>query len=262
MEDNENKSTPKVVSKDNVFVGLVGPLAFPEFNVIPGQESRKITLDDVIKNLCSETIVPEIENFKKSYEHISENIHKLFIVPTEFRILNKLVYPLKSAIRGYVTGNYLSTIALCGMVAEMAIIFHYETLKIKINERDAEDVVKKLFGRKFEKLGQESRIRFLQALGFLDDELVKNFNTIRDCRREYLHFLSKDIANIAPDAKKAFDSALDIVIKILGVRIGEPGKIILNQNIVDYLNSKGLSEKSNSKDNYSDLVDKYENQSG
>ena len=233
------------MSKDNIFVGLLGPLAFPEFETIPGQKPKKISIEDVIKNLCAETVVPDIENFKKNYKHITENINKLFIVPTEFRILNKLIYPLKSAIRSYVTGNYLSTIALCGMVAEMTIIFHYETLKIKFNERDAEDVVKELYNRKFEKLGQEQRIKFLHALGFLHDDLVKKFDIIRDCRREYLHFLSKDLENIAPDAKKAFDATLDIVVTILGVRIGEPGKMVLNQNVIDYLDSKGLVKKPN-----------------
>lgn len=249
------------MSKDNIFVGLVGPLAFSGFRTLPGQKDKKITTEDVLKNLCAETVIPEIENFKKSYDHITENINKLFIVPTEFRILHKLIYPLKSAIRSYVTGNYLSTIALCGMVAEMAIIFQYETLKIKINGRDSEDVVKKMHGRKFEKLGQEQRVKILSALGFLDDELIEKFNIIRECRREYLHFLSKDLENVAPDAKKAFDAILDIVVKILGVRIGdEPGKISLNQNVVDYLTSKGLVEKTSEKNEYSDLVKKYEEQ--
>ncbi len=243
MEDNSGKRNPdELVSKDNVFEGLLGPLAFPEFETIPGQKPKKITLEEVIKNLCAENVIPEISNFKKSYEHITENIHKLSIVPAEFRILNKLVYPLKSAIRSYVTGNYLSTIALCGMVAEMAIIFHYETLKIKINEKEADYVVKKLYSRKFEKLGQEQRIKFLEALGFLGLELVEKFDIVRDCRREYLHFLSKDLSNVAPDAKKAFDATLDIVIRILGVRIGDPGKLVLNQNVIDYLRSKGLAQ--------------------
>jgi len=248
------------MSKDNIFVGLVGPLAFPEFQNIPGQKPKKITLEDVIKNLCAENIVYDIENFKKNYEHITENINKLFIVPTEYRILNKLIYPLKSAIRSYVTGNYLSTIALCGMVAEMAIIFHFETLKIKINDQNAETFVKKLYNRNFEKIGQDQRVRFLNALGFLDDNAVKSFDIIRECRREYLHFLSKDLENVAPDAKKTFDATLEIVVKILGVRIGEPGKMVLNQNIIEYLESKGLVEKSNDKNDYTELVGKYKKQ--
>jgi len=248
------------MSKNNIFVGLLGPLAFPEFQNIPGQKPKEITLQDVMKNLCAENVVPEIENFKKSYEHITENINKLFIVPTEYRILNKLIYPLKSAIRSYVTGNYLSTIALCGMVAEMTIIFHYETLKIKINDRDSESIIKKLYNRSFEKLGQDQRVKFLNALGFLDDSLVKEFDIIRECRREYLHFLSKDLDDVAPDAKKAFDATLEIVVKILGLRIGEPGKMVLNQNVIDYLESKGLVEKSNEKNDYSELVGKYKNQ--
>jgi len=248
------------MSKDNVFVGLLGPLAFPEFQTIPGQKPKEITLQDVIKNLCAENVVPEIGNFKKSYEHITENINKLFIVPTEYRILNKLIYPLKSAIRSYVTGNYLSTIALCGMVAEMAIIFHFETLKIKINDRDAEIIVKKLYNRNFERLSQDQRVKFLDALGFLDDDVVKNSDVIRACRRDYLHFLSKDLQNVAPDAKKAFDATLEIVVKILGLRIGEPGKMVLNQNVIDYLESKGLIEKSNDNNDYSELVGKYKKQ--
>ena len=233
------------MSKDNVFIGKLGPLAFVDADPIPGQKPKKLTFEDILKYISSETLVPEVDNYIKSYKHVSENINKLFIAPMEASIVNKLIYPLKSAIGSYMVGNYLGTIALCGMVAEMAVIFHYDTLKIQINEKTSDQVVKKIYNRKFEKLGQEQRVNFLNALGFLKDSLVENFDIVRETRRQYLHFLSKDISGIAPDAKKAFDATLDIVVSILGLRIGEPGKIVLNQNVIDYLNSKGLIQNSN-----------------
>jgi hypothetical protein len=57
--------------------------------------------------------------------------------------------------------------------------------------------------------------------------------------------LSKEHENIAPDAKKAFDATVEIVQKILGVGISPvtPGSTIMNQNVIDYLISKGLAEK-------------------
>lgn len=232
----------RIASKDNIFVGFLGPLSFPKMNPIPGQKSEEVTADDILKYLCSETVIPTIDNFTKSYEHISKNINKLFIVPSEYEILNKLVFPLKHAIGSYMVGNYLGTIAICGMVSEMAIIFHYDTLKIKLNKQDSEDVVKKLYGKTFEKIGQDRRIKFLQVMGYLNNELAEQFDIVRNCRNGYLHSLSKKHENIASDAKEAFDATLNIVVKILGVGIGEPGKVVFNQNVIDYLTEKKLIE--------------------
>lgn len=244
MTDDKKNNTG---SKDNVFVGFLGPLSFPKMNTFPGQEPEEITNEDILKYLCSEAVIPNIDNFKKTYKHISENINKLFIVPSEYEILNKLIFPLKHAIGSYMIGNYLGTIAICGMVSEMAIIFHYDTLKIKINKQDSEDVVKKLYNSTFERLGQDRRVKFLNVLGFLSDEMVKQFDIVRNCRNEYLHSLSKKHENLAPDAKKTFDATLDIVVKILGVGIGKPGKVVFNQNVIDYLTAKGLAQKNDKK---------------
>jgi len=188
MTENKKKQT---ASKDNIFVGFLGPLTFPKMSTFPGQKPEEITNEDILNYLCSETIVPSIDHYTKSYKHISENINKLFMVPSEYEILNKLIYPLKRAIGSYMVGNYLGAIAICGMVSEMAIIFHYDTLKIKINKQDSEDVVKKLYNTTFERLGQDRRVKFLNVLGFLSDEMVKQFNIVRNCRNEYLHSLSK-----------------------------------------------------------------------
>jgi hypothetical protein len=242
MTDDKEKKTS---SKNNIFVGFMNPLSFFKMEPIPGQKSEEVTMEDILGYLCSETTIPEIDNFKKSYKHISEHKNKLFIVPNENKILNKLIFPLKHAIGSYMIGNYLGTIAICGIVCEMTIIFHYETLKIKINKQDSEEAVKKLYGQSFEKLSQDRRVKFLQVMGFLRDELVEQFDIVRKCRNAYLHSLSKEHENIAPDAKKAFDATVEIVQKILGVGISPvtPGSTIMNQNVIDYLISKGLAEK-------------------
>jgi hypothetical protein len=57
-------------------------------------------------------------------------------------------------------GNYLAVIALCGMVAEMVAILHWELSEPKLNGQPMSA---------FEKLGQERRVRVLSAYGILSD---------------------------------------------------------------------------------------------
>ena len=45
MTDDEKKQT---VSKDNIFVGFMGPLSFPKMNTFPGQKPEEITNEDIL----------------------------------------------------------------------------------------------------------------------------------------------------------------------------------------------------------------------
>src|SRR5262245_11932797 len=64
------------------------------------------------------------------YKEISGKIHLLPFVPGEPRILEKLVWPLRHAMGSYMTGNYLGTIAMCGMVTEMVAILIFELCEV------------------------------------------------------------------------------------------------------------------------------------
>ncbi len=57
-------------------------------------------------------------------------------------------------------GNYLGTIALCGMVAEMVAVLLYEISNFSLKNRPmTEQDQTSVFGSKFEKLGQDRRVQ-------------------------------------------------------------------------------------------------------
>ena len=69
------------------------------------------------------------------------------------------------------------------MVAEMVTLLWWQLAETKLNgrtvtERDEEA----LFGRSFEKLGQERRVEILKAHGIITSHLAHDFGTIRGTR--------------------------------------------------------------------------------
>jgi len=221
---------------------MYSPLIFQEADERLSHKNKKITPIQILKYLSSETAIPSTEDIKKRYETIAENANIIFAVPMEFKILNKLIYPLKHAIGSYMMGNALETIALCGMVSEMAAVFLFEISKLRINDKPIKKIAKSMFNKEFEKLGQEQRIRFLHTLEIIDDEAKEQFVTVKNIRKQYLHFLSKEHEQINPDAKKVFDTTLKLIRWTLGITIVD-GKITLSEDVLNYLKEKNLINK-------------------
>lgn len=84
------------------------------------------------------------------------------IAPYTKEMFERLLKPLKSAKKNYCLGEYPATIALCGVVGEMLAILLWKINDVKLNGvpiTEKEEIG--LFGRSFEKLGQEQRLRIL-----------------------------------------------------------------------------------------------------
>jgi hypothetical protein len=220
---------------------FVNPLAFleaePPWNRLP--DSRP-DLDAVVAYACASGVPSDIESLLGRYLEISKEKKRLFAAPADETILEKLFWPLRHAKASYMFGNYLGTISLCGMVAEMVAILLFEMHRIEINgkpitEKGQED----LFGTRFENLGQDRRVRVLKAYGLIDHEMASQFDTIRIKRRRYLHFLSQSHQQLAADAVEVFLATASIVAGVIGQDI-EDGKLRLNPALMAYLVRKGV----------------------
>ena len=251
-DDMKAEITPKPVvsssddqQNNSRIIASINPLVFIEADdrFKFGKAKRNMTSDTVLKYLASETFIPEMDNIKKNYDWIAKDATRLFVVPAEYKILEKMVRPLKNAIGAYIIGNSLDTISLCGTVSEMIAIFLFEINELSMDGRPLsnEKELKKHLDR-FEKLGQYERVKKLLKFGLIDEEIRSKFDSVRKIRKEYLHRLSKKNDNIAPDAKESFDVTLDIFLKITGLSVKD-GMAILNQKIIDYLDKKNLVEK-------------------
>lgn len=165
---------------------------------------------------------------------------RLFAAPFEERILDKLIWPLRHAKASYMVGNYLSVIALCGMVAEMVSLLAWSISETQLNGRlmtEADE--KSLFGSTVEKLGQERRVQILWAYGLIDADGKRRFDTARETRRKYLHLWSQDHDSLPKDAVRIYHAALVLVVGVIGQDV-QDGKILINSRLVKYLERKGV----------------------
>jgi hypothetical protein len=188
----------------------LNPLAFLEADEPWASSSQdKPTLESVLRFLCPVDEVLDIEKLLARYREISTEPVRLFLAPAEQRILDKLIWPLRNAKASFMVGNYLGTISLAGMVAEMVAILLWETTDSQINGRPMTKIDEELlFGRGFEKLGQERRVSVLSAYGIIGDKTRSNFDKIRQIRRRYLHLWSQDHDQLTTDGIQSFHAAV------------------------------------------------------
>ena len=219
----------------------INPLAFIEAELPSAGEPESITGETILSFLCPPGTMEDAHNLVERYKTISSG-PTLFAAPAEPRILEKLVWPLRHAKASYVVGNNLAVVALCGMVAEMVAVLLWELAESKLNSQamtEREETA--LFGRKFEKLGQERRVRILEAYRIIASKVADDFDTIRRIRRQYLHLWSQDHQRLAEDAVKCFHAAIGLVIEAIGQDFKD-GKVLLNPALVKYLGRKGMLE--------------------
>jgi hypothetical protein len=226
---------------DNVIEVILNPLLFIEADETWATiRKEEITLQAILEFICTPGTSTDVESIKSRYNQISKEAVKLFAAPHEQRMLDKLIWPLRHAKVGYMLGNYLGSIALCGMVSEMVAVLLFEISHFNLNKRTMTDEDQKnVFGSAFEKLGQDRRVQILRAYEVIDDNLKKAFDLIRTKRRKYLHLWSQDHEQLSSDAIVVYNSAILIVVAVIGQNI-QDGKLILNPALLKYLDQKGI----------------------
>jgi hypothetical protein len=211
---------------------------FPGAGAIPAPDEREI--------LRYLTDLPEsgtADLFVKRYKELMSVLENIIVAsPADELFLQKFIKPAQYAIKSYVLGNYLGSIAICGMVAEMSAILIYSMADKNIRDRKftTEDE-RNIYGREYEKLGQERRVDILKALGFVDDATFGSFEAIRKSRNRYLHYLSQDHSGIENDAKESLIAATRILHFIIQPSI-VPNGLALNPALVKYLVEQGIME--------------------
>ena len=225
---------------DKLIEVYLNPLQFLELDEpLASVMGKEVNAGSVLDFFCSPGIGSNIDDIVSRYREVSIEKIRLFAAPNEQRILDKLVWPLRHAKAGYMCGNYIGTIALCGMVSEMVAILLFEISGFKLNNQPmSEKDQKAVFGSKFERLGQERRLQILFSYGVVDNELKISFDRIRGIRRRYLHLWSEDHDRLSSDAVICYEAAVSIVVSVIGQNIKD-GKIILNPSIMKYLQKHG-----------------------
>jgi len=226
--------------EDKLIEVFLNPLQFLEIDEPwASLQKEEPSLEAVLDFICIPGIGSDLKSLIKRYREISVEKTRLFAAPHEQRILDKLVWPLRNAKAAHMCRNYLGTIALCGMVAEMVAMLLFEITQFRLNNRPmSEKDQVSVFGRKFEKLGQDRRVNILAAYAVIDKNLKDAFERIRTTRNRYLHLWSQDHEQLPLDAIKSFEAAVLLVVSAIGQNIKD-GKLVMNPALVSYLERKG-----------------------
>ncbi len=228
----------------------LNPLAFLEADEPWASSSGdKPTFESVLRFLCPVGETVDIEKLLARYREISTEPKRLLLAPADQRLLDKLIWPLRNAKASFMVGNYLGTISLSGMVAEMVAMLLWKTTDAQINGRPMTNVDKtQLFGSKFEKLGQERRVAVLSAYGVIDDRTKSDFDTIREIRRRYLHLWSEDHDQLPRDGVQSFHAAVSLVVTAIGQDVDrQTGMFVLTPRLMRYLERQQHSTDGNRK---------------
>jgi hypothetical protein len=217
----------------------INPLQFLKGDE-PGIGDSTVTAEDVLQFLCAPETPHAPADLLARYRKINSRAPHVFVAPQESRLLDRLVWPLRHAKGSFMVGNYLGTIALCGLVAEMVAMLIFETAGVQLNGLPLDKKQQeRLFGRSFEKLGQERRVDVLRSFGMITEAIERHFDSIRNVRRNYLHLWSADHNSSEEDAIVCFDAATRLVIGALGLTVKD-GTLVLREEIVKYLRQHGI----------------------
>ncbi|MFA5784243.1 MAG: hypothetical protein WC962_05135 [Phycisphaerae bacterium] len=231
-------------TEDILMNGWLNPLLFDIVDEPWGPSSVEPNLDNILEILCTPSLEHDITSVINRGKKISKNSLSLSLVPNEKKFLERLIWPLRHAKAGYMLGNYLGTIALCGFVAEMLAILLYDIANVSLNGQDfSAEKEKMLLGSKYEKLGQARRVAVLRAIDQIDEEVKNLFNEIKNIRNKYLHLYSSSYEKIESDTVAIFQKTVNLIVKAIGLKIYS-GRVSMRPDLIEYMRKIGLFKKA------------------
>jgi len=227
---------------------VLNPLRFPEADRIekaPEEHQSQSDCGAMLRYLC-EGVISEPRNLARRYREITSGAPEIVLAPAQPEIVEKIIVPLHGAVTSYMLGSYHGTLALCGLVGEMLAIFIFDIHDIRAGSVPLDAATQgRLFGKSFEKLGQERRIRVLRAFGVIGEALEAKFERLKNLRNKHLHLLSQDTKTLPDDAREAFRLAVELAELVFRVEFDD-GKAKLRPQLMRYLDAHKMLDHPSS----------------
>jgi hypothetical protein len=201
---------------------------------------KQLSIESLLEFLCTPDIGSDAENILRRFQTISQNSPQLAIVPHEPSVLERFYWPLRNAKASFVLGNYLSTIALCGFVAEMVAIFLLEDAEQNESQGHSIDLkVQHLSKDQIGSMRQVERVKLLFKNRVISEEMKDAYTRVRKIRRQSLHYFSDAHKDLSRDAVEAFSNAANIV-QMATVQTVQDGGLILAPALIRLLSREGI----------------------
>jgi hypothetical protein len=105
----------------------------------------------------------------------------------------------------------------------MLAILAWNMTSIKYNGNPTDDKFEaSVLSSKFEKLGQERRIKILEGFKLLSEAQKNEFMNLKNIRIKYFHLWSGDFSEMKSDSCRCFKIITDLIKDILQIGINNP----------------------------------------
>lgn len=184
----------------------------------------------LLRAFCSSHAPSDTSDCKKRYVEVREFDEQLQFFIEEQGLMENVFGPLRQAKTNYILGNYVGSIALCGIVAEKMAILIYRMNKP--NSTKLED-----FDKEY---SQAKRIRVLQEESLIEDNSAEDFDYIREARRSFLHHWLTPEEGTAEQTLRAYAAAIRLVLVVVDCK-NVDGRLILNSKFMKFLDDRGAT---------------------
>lgn len=166
------------------------------------------------------------------------------ITPAHDKIRARIVEPLRVAKKAYCFEEYLTSIALSGIVGETMAHVLYQINDTRMNGMAIDpDFEKAIFGKSFDKLGQVRRIGILNKLGYISNIQREMLLYLQKTRVPYMHWwnLGKSASDIKKDAQRAVVEATELFSGVFDVKLASALSVSVSDKVQAFLDKVGES---------------------
>jgi hypothetical protein len=190
---------------------------------------------------CQTLTRPILNSLKGRYAALAGIDNEAAVFPTEQALVEKVLIPLHQAKVAFVLGHELGCIALSGMVAEMLATLRFQMSRHgsgpNAMTKSRQD---RLFGRSFEEIEHSRRLGILELLELIDPATGNQFKEMSGIRNKYLHRFSQPHEEMEKDARRSYELAVTLAVKVLGLGVAE-GRAKVAPEVLAYIKARQAS---------------------
>lgn len=165
--------------------------------------------DKIIRHQLTEQIKTQLlDNYKNDLDNKINRIKNLNL--TGIFKIDKFGDEWDECIKCYEEGRFISTVALCGTIAEKITCDLIEEVDIRIYNNPMTAKQKEGFFR----LSQAEKIELLRDFNIISHEVAGKLTEIKNKRNNYVHPQKKNPINPEKDSKDMLNLLEDILVKL------------------------------------------------
>lgn len=174
------------------------------------------------------------------YREITNKETYIIFAPEYKNITERIINPLIAAKRHYCLSEYVSCIAVSGIICEMLALLVWKISSISIEGKIlSKEEEENLFGDNFEGISQRRKIEILKTIKAIDQSASKTFHEVRNIRNKYMHSWEYETIQQKGDAKKIISNTFKLFKRItnMELKVDETGNqtISINPKLLKFL---------------------------